>query len=86
MLTQYLGISEEEFIIEPYVSDWFDIHNNYVLLCSDGLVSHLSDFDIKSILRRHISIHDKTNYLLKIALDEGGSDNITLILMGGRDE
>lgn len=81
-LTQYLGIPEDDFIIEPYVSarkkpDPKDI----LLLCSDGLTHSIEDADICKVLRSDNSLKAKRDELLKLALEKGGPDNITIILI-----
>ncbi|VAW65808.1 Protein serine/threonine phosphatase PrpC, regulation of stationary phase [hydrothermal vent metagenome] len=51
------------------------------LLCSDGLSNELSDRDIEKIMLIDTDISEKLDQLLSLALDRGGRDNITLILM-----
>lgn len=50
------------------------------LLCSDGLTTHVSDQQINKVLGSSVTLQEKQNFLLKLALDAGGSDNITIIL------
>jgi len=56
-----------------------------LLLCSDGLTDEVDDDVISSILASSESEHDKVELLLKQALAEGGSDNITIILVSAPD-
>ena len=51
-----------------------------VLLCSDGLTNHISDDRIRDRLRSMESAKQVCEDLLKEALDEGGSDNITIVV------
>ncbi len=51
-----------------------------LLLCSDGLTKHVSDEQIADILRRLESSKQACEELLQAALDDGGSDNITMII------
>jgi serine/threonine protein phosphatase PrpC len=51
-----------------------------VLLCSDGLTNHVSDDRIRDRLRSMKSAKQVCEDLLKEALDEGGSDNITIVV------
>ena len=51
-----------------------------LLLCSDGLTSHVDDKEIESILNENYSLNDKIEKLKTQALNAGGSDNITIIL------
>jgi protein phosphatase len=59
--------------------DW----NNVALLCSDGLTKHVSDERIAERLSHMTSAKQACEALLQDALDDGGSDNITIIV--GRD-
>lgn len=54
------------------------------LLCSDGLSSQLSDDAMLAMLSS--GMEDSANRLLNAALDAGGSDNISLILVGTGDQ
>jgi protein phosphatase len=51
-----------------------------VLLCSDGLTNHVSDDRIRDRLHSMKSAKQVCEDLLKEALDEGGSDNITVVV------
>ena len=51
-----------------------------ILLCSDGLTSHVSDERIRERLRTMSSARQACEDLLSDALDGGGSDNITIIV------
>ena len=51
-----------------------------VLLCSDGLTNHISDDRIRDRLSSMKSAKQVCEDLLKEALDEGGSDNITVVV------
>jgi len=53
-----------------------------LLLCSDGLTEEVSDADIESILgQRELSAQECVEHLVMAALDGGGSDNITVLLL-----
>lgn len=51
------------------------------LLCSDGLHGLVSTDKISTLLKSQLSLKEKGDRLLKEALDNGGLDNITLILV-----
>ena len=57
-----------------------------VLLCSDGLSNYLDESDILAALSRE-SLQAACEAMVALALDRGGSDNITVVLCraGGRD-
>jgi protein phosphatase len=50
------------------------------LLCSDGLTKHVSDDRIRERLRAMTSAQQVCEALLQDALDDGGTDNITIIV------
>lgn len=52
------------------------------LLCSDGLTKHVSDDEIRDHMARSASSEDMCKTLLELALERGGTDNITIV--GGR--
>ncbi|MEO7477211.1 MAG: hypothetical protein ABIY46_17950, partial [Gemmatimonadales bacterium] len=56
--------------------DW----GHVVLLCSDGLIRHVSDDRIREVLRSMTSAKQACEILLQEALDGGGSDNITIVV------
>ena len=51
-----------------------------MLLCSDGLTKHASDERIKELASTMTSSRQLCEDLLQAALDDGGSDNITIIV------
>jgi len=51
-----------------------------VLLCSDGLTNHVSDDRIRDRLRSMKSAKQVCEDLLQEALDDGGSDNISVVV------
>ena len=50
-----------------------------LLLCSDGLTDYVSNLEIEEILAQPKKMPDRLSMLVKLALDKGGKDNITLI-------
>jgi serine/threonine protein phosphatase PrpC len=64
----------------PVVSRFDLAWDTVVLLCSDGLTKHVSDQRIADRLRNMTSAKQVCEGLLQDALDEGGTDNITLIV------
>ena len=51
-----------------------------LLLCSDGLTTHLSDADIAGRLRTMEGSEQLCRSLLDLALERGGTDNITVVV------
>ena len=52
-----------------------------LLLCSDGLTEELTDADMKTIFSAHTELDKTANRLLRMGLNKGGQDNISLILL-----
>jgi protein phosphatase len=78
-LSQNLGIPTSEMIIEPYIAVGQYNDGDIYLLCSDGLTDMVSIEEIKEILLK-IEFDKAVNRLLEKALENGGKDNITIIL------
>lgn len=83
VLTQFLGVEPEEFIVEPAISTEYELENGDIyLLCSDGLSGMVSDEQILRILReKECSVSDMCQQLYKLAMEKGGKDNITILLI-----
>ncbi|MHB8383281.1 MAG: hypothetical protein ACYDC3_13200, partial [Candidatus Binataceae bacterium] len=52
-----------------------------MLLCSDGLTTHVEDKDVAAILRRHRDPYNAARELIAAANAGGGTDNITVIVI-----
>ena len=79
-LTQFLGVPEEEFIIQPHIaSSEYGVGDIY-LICSDGLTDMVELHSIQSVLSSGKSPEDCVASLLETALEAGGRDNITVLL------
>ncbi|MEO5813780.1 MAG: protein phosphatase 2C domain-containing protein [Gemmatimonadaceae bacterium] len=51
-----------------------------ILLCTDGLTKHVTDAEIEQHLSTMESAEQAARDLLQLALDRGGTDNVTLVL------
>lgn len=51
-----------------------------LLICSDGLTDMVTDDEIKKITSENVKIADVAEKLLQAALNNGGEDNITIIV------
>ncbi len=80
-LTQFLGISESDFRVEPYITVKDLKENDIFLMCSDGLTDMVPEDKIAEVLGREWDVHKKQKRLLDMALEAGGGDNITIILV-----
>jgi len=78
-LTQYMGIREEDMIIQPFQKE-IDYKNiDKILICSDGVTDMITDTEIKKVLINN-EANECVSLLLKKALDNGGEDNTTLMV------
>lgn len=78
-LSQNLGIPPEELKIEPYVAVGEYHADDIYLICSDGLTDMVSVDVILHILKEE-PFGKAADLLMRTALENGGRDNITLIL------
>ncbi len=51
-----------------------------MLLCSDGLTKHVNDTEIREHLMRPASAKEMCESLVNLALERGGSDNVTVVI------
>ena len=54
---------------------------DYLLICSDGLSNKVSDTEMVQILQNETTLEQKAQSLIIMANDNGGEDNITLIIL-----
>ena len=52
-----------------------------ILMCSDGLTNMVAEIDIAYVLSEKTSLEEKAKRLVDMANDNGGQDNITVILI-----
>ena len=50
------------------------------ILCSDGLTDMVPEPDILTIASAHDDLHEMCRELVQVANDNGGADNITVII------
>ena len=76
VLSSAIGGQEAVPVVSRFVRKWGTV----VLLCSDGLTKHVSDQLIAERLGSLTSSKQACEDLLQDALDDGGTDNITMIV------
>jgi protein phosphatase len=82
VLTRCLGVFEDETTVEPAVAAPLPIGENCrLLLCSDGLTDMVPDARIEEILRTSPTAEDAAERLLAEALENGGRDNATCVVV-----
>ena len=77
VLTKYLG---ENCFVTPDIYRYNIMYGDLILLCTDGLYVHLSDIELKELLRVHASLEQCASSLIKAVYSNGASDNVSLIL------
>ena len=75
-LSSAIGGRQAAPIVTRLEQEW----GNVGLLCSDGLTRHVSDDRIRDRLRSMTSARQVCEDLLQDALDDGGTDNITILV------
>lgn len=81
-LTQHLGIFPEEMIIEPHETDVLELQvGDVFLLCSDGLTEMLTQSEIADVLSSNDALPMQADRLYDAAMERGGKDNITLVIV-----
>lgn len=85
-LMQYLGLPEEEMLLEPAIGTVDEIAGDRFLLCTDGVTDMLTDREISEILSGNTSVEDTAAQLLNLALEKGGRDNTTLVVCGIKED
>ena len=86
-LTKHLGVFPDEATLTPNISVIDDVDNgDIILLCSDGLTDMLSDDEITAILSTGESSQDVASKLIRSALEKGGKDNISVVLVWSSGE
>lgn len=81
VLTQSLGVSEKMALEPGQITGTLDA-GQQILLCSDGLTDELPDKLIARLMARHHTPQAQVDALIKAALDAGGNDNITAVVIG----
>lgn len=76
VLSSAMGGGEAEPVVTRVVRDWGTV----VLLCSDGLTKHVSEARIRDRFTAMTSSRQVAEDLLQDALEDGGTDNVTLIV------
>ena len=76
VLSSALGAESAEPVVTRLRAEWDNVH----LLCSDGLTKHVSDERIADRLANMTSAKQVCEQLVQDALEDGGTDNITIIV------
>jgi len=77
MITRAVGVKSE---VDTDVSAVKLHKNSAVLLCSDGLSNYVDDFELSDIIENNPH-EEAVEILISLALQRGGSDNITAVII-----
>jgi len=78
VLTRAMGVEAE---VEVDADEHILMAGDSVLLCSDGLLRMVNDEEIASTLLTTPGTQEAVDHLIQMANDNGGADNITIILL-----
>ncbi len=84
-LTQHIGISPEEMLIEPSFDRRAVCPGDRYLICSDGLTDLVEEAELLRLIQEPGTAAESVKKLARAALHAGGKDNITIILMQAED-
>jgi serine/threonine protein phosphatase PrpC len=81
VVTQALGVTDPESLKVETISG--ELRPGFqILLCSDGLTEEVDDAAIAALLAQaDLSAQECVDHLVSTALDGGGSDNVTVVLL-----
>lgn len=80
-LTQFLGMDEDEFSMEPHHCQVDLPPDGRLLLCSDGLTDMIGDDGIASCMAGLAPPKEQAQNLVRLALEAGGRDNVTAMVI-----
>ena len=72
------ALGSQEVVPEVHITDV--TRRGIVLLCTDGLTSHVNDEEIKAQLASCTSAEGTCRALVDLALARGGKDNVTVVI------
>lgn len=82
VLTRAIG-TDDDVEIDVRVLEWEK--KDLLLLCSDGLSNRVSEEQMHQIVASSLSLQQRADQLIEVALQAGGEDNITLVLCDMND-
>ncbi len=81
-LTQNLGITPEDFEIDPYFSELINLQNgDRFLICSDGVTDVLDAEEIGKILGQNKSVAELAKEFVTVSMNKGSRDNVTAVVL-----
>ena len=80
-LTQHVGMFEQSSQMKPHYGSGIISEGDLFLICTDGLTDMLDEAEIIRIVNSSRPLADIGSILLNNAIEKGGKDNITFILL-----
>ncbi|MFT4306117.1 MAG: protein phosphatase 2C domain-containing protein [Microbacterium sp.] len=78
VITRAVGPSES---VKPDYVRLDVVDGDRFVVCSDGLTKELTDYGVAHFLREHADPAEAVDAMLRAALENGGRDNVTLIVL-----
>ena len=86
VIYQALGMQEEDTEPEPYISEkQMAQDGDILLLCTDGVTDMITEREIEGILGNKI-IQNKAEVIIEKAIENGGKDNATALVVEVKDD
>ena len=73
-------VDDDDTSLDPDIYKAELAYGDRVLLCTDGLTKHLDDEQIAAVVQQTDGVRDAVSRLVARANEEGGSDNVTVVL------
>lgn len=80
VITQALGVADLDQVEVGEVSGSLR-RGDVLLLCSDGLTAEVPETEIGAMLHSDVDLQEQAGRMLEAALEHGGADNITVLLV-----
>jgi protein phosphatase len=84
IITQAIGANDLDTVEVDVVYGTL-CKNQQILLCSDGLTDEVSEQEIANVFSEPTGEQDKVDKLVQLALDNGGSDNLTVVIVSASE-
>jgi PPM family protein phosphatase len=77
VITKVVGYYGE---VQPDISSLTLDDKDFVLVCCDGLITHVSDVEVQEVILKHGDPQKACEQLIQLANERGGSDNISVVV------
>nr|WP_295246869.1 PP2C family serine/threonine-protein phosphatase [Ruminococcus sp.] len=80
-LLQYIGISDKEGELDPFISKGQVMKGDVFILCSDGVTDVISANDLYNTIKENSDVSSGVNAILDMIKQRCGQDNATIIVI-----